>query len=349
MNNAVVTVILPRVSDESRFPGFCAAVLSQSLPAELVICGGFDVNVLSGLDPDALKRIKAVSGEGAGAFAKALKAAEGEYIVISDVGFTYSPDAFAVMAHAAGEGGSACNVGLTSSDGARLFRDGFALEELADHPVFANHMLSRAVLSGNSLCPCGTTPFAILCFLADFYRYADFSAAGETLAYTGGVADEKLLAEEWALAVEYASVFSQTGDDSVSMMLLSNVMRTYLSSPCEDMFDTLKAVTACFSDDYAVLSWLGIKYGVDAVKLTDVKTAFSDFRSDGCIRYREVKQPLLPDAVIRGFFSGKLGISVLKKCIGAWGYYKFYRMRDGFIKKTGCRVCRRLLGGEFDA
>lgn len=153
-----------------------------------------------------------------------------------------------------------------------------------------------------------------------------------------------------AFITEYANVFALTQNTAASIFFLRAVFTALLNKLNAERFEVLKSVTSLYSEDYAVLSWLKSTFAVDTAMLCDENSSFADFKNNGTgIFYKEVTLPITADAVVKNFYFGKFGVDVLKKCIGAWGYYKFYRMKDGAVKKYGCKLFLKLLGGELDA
>ena len=343
----IISVILPSISEKNKLARFCASLFSCSLDIELLICGKEGAAV-----PEALAdRIKIVTADDElSALCNALSLAQGKFVVLSDVSVTFADNALEKMIVASKGNASACNVGAVSDDNAvKAFMQNFSFDELASKPYYFNHILSADVIRNNAITPCGTDALSLMLFIADYYRYDVCNPAREVLMYTDSkteyTADTAL-----GFIAEYASVFALTQNITASMFFLRAVYTALLTSINADSFAALKSVTSLYSEDYAVLSWLKSAFAVDTAMLCDEDSRLSDFKSNGAdVFYKEVTLPITADAVVKNFYFGKFGIGVLKRCIGAWGYYKFYRMKDGPVKKYGCMLFRKLLGGDVDA
>ncbi len=343
----IISVILPLVSDKSKLARFCTSLFSCSLDVELIICSA-DKNALSVENSD---KIKVVSAESElAALNSAILNAQGKFIVLSDEGVTFSNNALEKMIVASKGNSAACNVGLvSSSDCNKAYRENFSFDELPTKPYVFNHLLSADVIKSNALTLCGTDAFSLMLFIADYYRYDNCNIVNEVLVYTDGQYE---YSKDTVLAyvVSYAEVFALTQNVLASMFFLSVVFNALLTNLNNESFEVLKTVTGAFKEDFALIAWIRATFGVDTTILCDENSSLSDFKNTGTgVFYKEVTLPVTADSIIRNFYFGKFGIDVLKKCIGAWGYYKFYRMKDGPVKKYGCMICQKLLGGDIDA
>lgn len=343
----IISVILPSVSENNKLARFCASLFSCSLDIELLICGKDNAEL-----PEALAdRIRIVTADdGLTALNKALAEAQGKFIVLSDVSVTFADNALEKLIVASKGNASACNVGVVSDGTAgKAFMQNFSFDELSAKPYYFNHLLSADIIRNNTITTCGTDALSLMLFIADYYRYDICNPAREVLMYTDGNTGYKA---ENALAYieEYASAFALTQNTPASMFFLRAVFTALLGNLDSDTFKALKSVTSLYSEDYAVLSWLKSTFAVDTAMLCDEASSFADFKNNGTgVFYKEVILPITADAVVKNFYFGKFGVDVLKKCIGAWGYYKFYRMKDGAVKKYGCKIFLKLLGGDLDA
>lgn len=340
-----ISVILPSVSEKNKIERFCTSLFSCSLDIELMICGNADI-------PEEFSdKIKLFSdGDELSAFNNALALARGKFIMISDASVTFADNALEKLIVASKGNSSACNVGAVLSGNCnKAFMQNFSFDELAAKPFFFNHLLSADIIRNNSLMSVGTDALSLMLFVADYYRYDVCSITEEVLMYVDSEPEYKT---EFTLDLieKYAAVFAATKNTIASMFFLRAVVTALLDNLNADTFDVLKSVVGLYSDDYAVSAWLKATFSVDTAILCDVNSSYSDFKNNGTgVFYKEVTLPVTADSVVRNFYFGKLGIDVLKKCIGAWGYYKFYRMKDGFIKNYGCKLFMKLLGGDFNA
>ncbi len=343
----IISVILPSVSENNKLARFCASLFSGSLDVELLICGKADAR----LHETSADKIRLVTADDElTALNNALLSAQGKFILISDTSITFADNALEKLIVASKGNASACNVGVVSADSSvKAFTQNFSFDETASKPYCFNHLLSADVIRNNSITPCGTDALSLMLFIADYYRYDICNTADEVLMYTDGNAE---YATDTALGVitEYANVFAATQNICASMFFLRAAFTALLNNLDVDSFEVLKAVTSLYSEDYAVLAWLKSTFSVDTAVLCDESSSFADFKNKGTgVFYKEVTLPITPDAVVKNFYFGKFGVDVLKKCIGAWGYYKFYRMKDGPVKKYGCKLFLKLLGGDLDA
>lgn len=343
----IISVILPEISDSSKLARFCTSLFSCSLDVELLICACGD----SAVPAELSDKIRVISAEDElAALKSALNNALGKFIVISDVSVTFAGNSLEKLIVASNGNSSACNVGTVSmAECSKSFADGFDFDELSSKPYYFCHMLSADIIKANSVFPCGTDRLSLMLFIADYYRYDICTAVNEVLMYTDAVS-EYTTESSFDSIVGYAEVFALTQNDKASLFFLRAVFTALLINIQNESFEVMKAITRLYKGNYAVLAWLKATFGIDTSILLDEHTSISDFRNNGTgVFYREITLPVTVDSVVRNFYFGKFGIDVLKKCIGAWGYYKFYRMKDGPVKKYGCVVFRKLLGGDFDA
>lgn len=345
-----VSIILPTVSDKSKFARFCASLFTSQLNIEILVCQNLGQEVLSQISTDYADKIKIFTLEDKlTALNKAVETAQGKFLIFSDVSVTFSDNAIEKLIVASKGNAAACNVGLVNSGSCKkAYAENFSFDELAGKSFCFNHLLSIDVIKNNQLTPCGTDDFSLMLFIADYYRYDSCTVVNEVLVYSDSER-EYSSSDSISFLSEYANVFKVTGNIPASMFFLRAVFSTLLKELSKDSFDVLKAVTSVFSDDYVLLAWLKAIFGVDSLMLCDENTRFEDFKYNGAnIFYKEVTLPVTPESAIKNFYFGKFGIDVLKKCIGAWGYYKCYRQKDGIIKKYGCKFFGKLLGGDFD-
>lgn len=346
MSSVNISVILPAVSSDEKFNRFCSSLFSGNLSTELLICdnsGHLNVN------NDFSEFISIVSSENkTEALNAALNAVKGKFVIIADDSVILAPEALEKLIVASAGKSAVCNVGVIA-DGEchKAFIENFQSEDAASKPIYFNHILSADVIRNNQLFFCGADELSLMLFLADYYRYDEFTAVNEVLMYT----DENKVysfTESIAYIPEYANVFKLTGNTTATVFFLSAVLSALLPSMNEPLFAVLKKVINEFSEDKLLLAWAKSAYGIDTELLCDENSSYTDFRFNGSkIYYREVNLPIVPDAVVRNFYSGKYGVDMLKKCIGAWLHYKFYCRKDGFLKKLGCKLSRKLLGGDF--
>ncbi len=347
MSRVNVSVILPRVSDKSKFTRFCASLFASELSVELIVCGELPEEVLSAVSESCANKIKLIRSSDTNALVNAVQIAEGDFLLFSDVNVTFAPNAIEKMLVASRGNTAVANV--ASVNGGKIFSESFLLDELFSKGIYFNFLLSADVVKGNSVTFCGNDALSIMLFIADYCRYDTLTAVNEVLFYTD-VEPQCACAQALPYLPQYADIFKATGNVSAELFFLRAVFSALLQELNAEAFEALKAVTAAFAEDYSTLSWLKNTFEIDVAALADENTLFADFKYNGASAfYKEVKLPVTSDSVVKSFYFGKLGIDTLKKCIGAWGYYKFYRRKDDFIKKLGCKLFKKLLGGDFDA
>ncbi len=346
MSSINVSVILPAVSSGEKFNRFCSSLFSSNLSIELLVC---DNSVQLNVNNDFSEFISIVSSENkTEALNAALNAVKGKFVIIANENVIFAPNAQEKLIVASAGKSAACNVGIIA-DGEchKAFVENFRSEDAASKPMYFNHLLSADVIKNNQLIFCGSDELSLMLFLADYYRYDEFTAINEVLMYN----DEKKaysIEESIVYLSEYANAFRLTGNTTATVFFLSAALSALLPSMNESLFAVLKKVINEFSDDKLLFAWVKSAYGIDTQLLCDKNSSFAQFSFSGSgIYYKEVTLPIVPDTVVRNFYSGKYGVDMLKKCIGAWLHYKFYCRKDGFLKKFGCKLSRKLLGGDF--
>lgn len=346
MSSINVSVILPAVSSEEKFNRFCSSLFSGSLSVELLVCdssGKFNVK------QEYSDFVSIVSSENkTEALNAALNHAKGKFIMFSDVSVIFAPSALEKLIVASAGKSSVCNVGVITDGGCRkAFIENFTTEDAGTQPIYYNHLISADILRNNALALCGSDTMSFMLFLADYYRYDNFTPCKEVLVYCDGKSDLNY-EESHVYIPEYANAFRLTANQTATMFFLSAVLSSILPSVNEVSFEVLRRTVCEFGDDKLLMSWIKAAYDIDAQMLCDENVTYADFKFNGSrVHYKEVTLPMVPDTVVRNFYSGKYGIDMLKKCIGAWLHYKFYCQKDGIIKKYGCKLSRKLLGGDF--
>ncbi|MBO5421328.1 MAG: hypothetical protein J6A67_05235 [Clostridia bacterium] len=346
MSSVIVSVILPAVSSDEKFQRFCSSLFSGNLSIELLVCdnlGKLNINA------DYAEYVSVISSENrTEAINTAVGAASGKFLMFSDDSVIFAPEAIEKLIVASGGKSAVCNVGIIAAgECSKAFTDNFSAEDTATKPLFFNHLLSTRIVKSNSIQLCGSDSLSLMLFIADYYRFDSFNACKEVLMYTD-IKTEFGVAESVLYLTEYATAFRLTDNSTATLFFISTVLSALLPSLNEAFFLLLKNIIREFSGNDMLMSWIRAAYGIDTYLLCDENSVYADFKFNGAnIFYKEVTLPMLPDAVVRNFYSGKYGVSMLKKCIGAWLYYKFYCQKDGFLKKFGCKLGRKLLGGDF--
>lgn len=349
MSSVTVSIILPSVTDSLKFNRLCSTALSGRLSVELIVCTD-KTNLTSGdLSEEYSDFISVVFAESIDAALKtAVINAKGQFIVFGNENAVYAPEAFEKMIVASQGKISACNVGFINSDGSsKLMSENFTVGDLGSTPVYCNYLISNDIIKKNSTVPCGADSLSIRLFISDCLRYENCVCFNEVLVYlTAETSDESITAI--AYLPEYAEIFRLTGNSTATVCFINIVLSILLPNLTKENYAVLKTVVCSFKEDVLLLEYIRSKYRIDVNLLCNECSSFEDFIYDGKdVFYKEVTLPLLPDSVIRNFYSGKFGIDVLKKCIGAWMYFKFYRRKDDFVKKIGCKLSKKLLGGDF--
>lgn len=349
MSSVTVSVILPSVTDSSKFNRLCSTVLSGRLSVEFIVCTDKTNLTSADLSYEYSDFISVVCAESIDdAFRTAVVNSEGQFVVLGNENAVYAPEAFEKMIVASQGKMSACNVGLINTDGAaKLLCSDFTVGDLGCVPVYCNYLVSKDIIKKNAIVPCGADNLSVRLFISDCLRYENCACFDEVLVY---LTAETSLDTKTAIAYlpEYAEIFRLTGNSVATVNFINIVLSELLPNLTKDNYTVLKTVLSSFKEDVMLLEYIRSKYGIDTKLLCDEYSSFEDFDYNGKdLFYKEVTLPLLPDSVIRNFYSGKFGIDVLKKCIGAWMYFKFYRRKDDFVKKIGCKLSRKLLGGDF--
>ncbi|MDD6275452.1 MAG: hypothetical protein PUB20_01300 [Clostridia bacterium] len=342
-----ITVILPYVSDVKKLTRFCTSVFSYSNIAELLLCHIDDSEALAEMDSSILNNIKAFSGnDNYSAFCKAISEAKGDYILISDINCIYAPDAFIKMTNSGKA--CACNIGFTDGNKCdNLFRENFTFDELASRSKYSNYLLKTDVIRQNQLLPKNISPFEILSFIAAYSVYDEIESIHETLVYTDLLIENESV--DFSFCPDASFFFKASANDKSTYFYLRNVISRYISNPTEDSFYLIKESLIPFSDSYATVSWINSTFHIDTELLYNADSKFEDFEFSGRdIYYKEKTMPLIDNDVVMNFYAGKFGVNTLKCCIAAWAYYKLYRRKNGIIKNFGCKLCKRLLGGDFN-
>lgn len=349
MSSVTVSVILPSVTDNSKLDRLCSTLLFGKLEVELLVCTD-RINVTSAdFSTEYADKIRVFTSDNIDdAFRSAVANANGKFVLLSDENAVYAPEALEKMIVASQGGISVCNAGFVNSDGAsKLMCSNFTVGDLGCVSVYCNYIIAKDIIAKNSIVPCGSDCLSIRLFIADCMRYENCNCLDEVLVYLSSnvVTDSKKV---FAYIPEYAEIFKLTGNSVATLNFVNIVLYTLLPCLTNETFSLLKTVIRFFEDDFMLVEYIRSKYRIDTDMLCDEFSNLDDFKFGSTdIFYKEVTLPLLPDTVIRNFYSGKFGIDVLKKCIGAWMYYKFYRRKDDFVKKIGCKLSLKLLGGDF--
>ena len=325
MSNFNISVILPKAEKSDRLPSFLENVFSQWIDVEVLICSRIDPESLADLSEDILARVKVFPN--ADALQRAVADAQGEYILFSDASVTYSSDAFASMLAR-----GACVFNGSSLDG-NLFSADFSFDEIASKNGYFCCLMNSETIHKNGIMPLGSSTFSIMNMIADYARYDEIKLIHESLFNIEKIPAPTADGEDIAGLENYSWLFSQTASDRVTIFFIRSVMAVFGSCEQRETFEMLRSVLVPFMGDYAVCAWFKEVY-----KRLGTET-----------KYREVKMPIKAGDAVMSFYSGKFGIGDLKKCIAAYVYFKAYRMKPGFLRDKLCELCRRRLGGEFNA
>ncbi len=349
MSSITLSVILPAVTDSEKFGRFCSSFFSGNTSAELLVCGVSDSSFFEKLPQEYAQRIVLVNAENkVQSVSKAIGISRGKFLMFSDESVIFAPDAIEKLIVASGGNAAVCNAGIINNGECnKAFTESFSLEDAASKAVYFNYLLSTDIVKKNSLSLCGTSTLSIMLFIADYLRYDTCNVLHEVLVYSDSV-NEYSFDDTLTYVEEYAKIFSITQNDKASLFFIKAVFTALLASINKETFEVLKSTVRAFRDNTLILAWIRASFGVDVDILLDENSYFGDFKVNGMnVYYKEIALPMVPDSVIRNFFSGKYGVDMLKKCIGAWLHYKFYCRKDGKIKSLGCKLSRKLLGGDF--
>lgn len=349
MSSIVLSVILPAVTDSEKLGRFCSSLFSGNTPAELLICGETDSRFFEKLPQEYTEKIVLVNAEDkVQSVSKAIEISSGKFLMFSDESVIFAPDAIEKLIVASRGNSAVCNAGIIQNGECnKTFSESFSLEEAAGKAVHFNYLLSTDIIKNNALSLCGTSTLAIMLFIADYLRYDNCIALHEVLVYSDSK-NEYTSDDSISYIEEYAKIFSLTQNDKVSLFFIKAVFSALLTDINTQTFEALKNTVRAFRNSELILAWIRASFGVDVDMLLDEDSYFGDFKVNGMnVYYKEITLPMVPDSVVRNFFSGKYGVDMLKKCIGAWLHYKFYCRKDGKIKILGCKLSRKLLGGDF--
>ncbi len=349
MSSIVLSVILPAVTDGEKFGRFCSSLFSGNTPAELLLCGVSDSSFFEKIPQEYTERIVIVNAEDkVQSVSRAIEISRGKFLMFSDESVIFAPDAIEKLIVASGGNSAVCNAGIISNGECnKAFPDAFSVEDAASKAVYFNYLLSTDVIKKNELSLCGTSALAIMLFVADYLRYDTCNVLHEVLVYSDSV-NEYSFGDTITYVEEYAKIFSLTQNDKASLFFIKAVFSALLTDINTQTFGALKNTVRAFRNSELMLAWIRASFGVDVDMLLDENSYFGDFKVNGMnVYYKEITLPMVPDSVIRNFFSGKYGVDMLKKCIGAWLHYKFYCRKDGKLKTLGCKLSRKLLGGDF--
>lgn len=346
MNVVYISVIIPEIKEEGKLVRFCSSLFSSQVNAELLICGKISEETASALGKDYGDKIKVFAP---GAVSKAVENAAGAYIMFADDSIVFADEALETLIVRGKGEPCVCNAAYIDCGGSvKLMKSGFGINDAAAESISCIYFFRKSVIAQNGLYLTGCDSLAVRILAADYMRFERFTAVDEVLMYT----DRKIKPEavsDVQTVKDYAPVFSQTGDAVSTMFFLNAVFTAAADNMNSDVFEMLKAVAECFNENTAILCWIEARFGIDTAVLLDGSSDYSLFKADSReLHYKEVCLPMNKNDVIMNFYSGKFGVDVLKKCFGAWLYYKLYRGKDGIVKKLGCKLCRKLLGGDFD-
>lgn len=341
MEKSKISVILPQITDDKNLPVFLENVFSQGTDVEVLICSRIDPDSLIDLDENILAKVKVFPN--GNSLQKAIEDAQGEYILFSDVEITYSSDAFAAMLAR-----GACAFG-GSSKCENLFPADYMFDEIASKNGYFCCLMNTETVQKNEIMPIGNSAFSVMNMIADYARYDEIKLIHESLFNIEKLPLPTADAADIAGLENYSWLFSQTGSDRVTLFFIRNVMAVFGSCEQKETFEMLRSVLIPFMGDYAVCAWFKETFGWDAELLkTDID--MEDFRRLGTqTKYREIVMPIKSEDTVMSFYSGKFGAGDLKKCIFAYVYFKAYRMKPGFFRDKLCELCKRKLGGDFNA
>ena len=346
MSNSV-SVILPYVSDNNKVADFCTSLFASDECGELIICGEISESVIESIK-DFADKIKIIPDSGSSSIIKAITASAGHFIMFSDVSVSFSQSCLEKLIENSAESAAACNIGkFINGESSKIFREKFRFEELADVPVYYNYLLRKSVIADKKIMPVSNSAFSLMSFIAEYAVFDDFSLVHEVMMYTDCVTENLLSKEDLHTIKDLSSFFAFNSNDMASLYYINSLFSVFGVPDSEETFALIKTALLVFNANYSICSFITEKFGIDSCVLLE-GSSFDDFSAEAVdVKYKEVHMPLIADDIVMEFYSGKLGADTLKRCVGAWIYYKLYRGKSGVIKKFGCILCRRLLGGEF--
>lgn len=335
-----ITVILPRISNQSRFVPFCNSLCNDDIKFQVVVCS--DRVDLTDINKKVADNIIFAHNNSSFNLNEALRFANGKYVLISDVEVTYAYNAFNVMIENSTDSACVCNV---STYQGKLFRDNFMFDETATKPVYCNHLLRKEIIDKHNIQFASDTDFGIMSFLADYYRFDKFKTVDAVLANINYDFEMNLSKADIQNISSYAENLSDCGNFYASLFYIRNLFN-YLYKDDNDLIILLKVVLFYFKDNYAVCSWINSQFGFDIVKFISSK----DNKIPEKIEYyKEIKLPMLPDDMAKEFTMGKQGSATLKKCIAGYIDYNIYIKKGNKIIQVFYKIIRKIIGGGSDA
>ena len=346
---AKLTVVVECGKNVAELENFTRSLFCRAQGVELIFCGDADDKTVEKLRLAAGddNSVEFIGGDVVGACNEAVKKASAPLVMCSCPQVTFAPGAVDALC----ENGCAaiCNAaGDAHGAPQKLLRDNFESYEAFNPAVGVNCVMRMDVIRQNNLMIEDASVAGICAFAVRYSKVDAFSPIHSLLIYNAPVFLAEADSFKTVCAAAKDAVNSERAQARLSAMsLVFYAYSTLSAQDKEKYFDDLCDAASSFLEDEANAAWVRAAFGVDAQMLNGSHTAGEFLANGQNIMYKEVTLPILADDVVRDFYGGKLSFNTLRRSIAAWMYFKLYRM-GGPLKKIGCAVCKRLVGGDFN-
>ncbi len=346
---AKLTVVVMSGKNVAELENFTRSLFCRAQGVELFFCGDTDDKTVSTLREISGEKnsIDFIGGEACAAYNEAAKRATAPLVMFSVPQVTFAPGA--VDALCENGGAVICNA-ASDADGApkKLLRDNFESYEAFNPAIGVNCVMRSDVIRKNNLLLEDASVAGICAFAVKYSKFDSFSPLHSLLIYNAPVLTENADSFKTVCAAAKSALNSERAQARLSAAtLVFYAFSTLSAQDKETCFAELCDAVRDFVSDETNAAWARACFGVDTQMLNGNYSA-GDFLVNGQnIMYKEVTLPILADDVVRDFYGGKLSFNTLRRSIAAWLYFKLYRM-GGPLKKIGCAVCKRLVGGDFN-
>lgn len=315
---------------------FVRSLFSGSSGIQLLLVGDKAEEICETRDENSIEYIKSQDGILA-AFNSAIAKVDSDLVL-----FALPDTVFAPEFSKAVDGAAVFNVAKSDKNGScRLYRSGFNAYETFTPAVGVNFVMRTDVIKAHSISLESADALGFAAFAAKYAAYDSFSTIDEVLLY--GVESAKVSAENFEKMC--IAVLPDGGLSALGLLLWS--YSELSNADKENCFAAFSESVKPFCENELYCAYALAAFGAD-LKLIEDGCRASDFVLSGTnVLYKEVTLPILADAVVRDFYGGKLSFGTLRRCVAAWLYFKLYRM-GGAAAKIGCKVCRKLAGGELN-
>lgn len=316
---------------------FARSLFLKSSGVKLVLIGDGTQDFSAGKNSNLTEYVP-TGGDTVAAFNKAIVEADAEFLLFALPNTVFAPGITEIL----DENAVVFNVAKSDKNGShRLYRSGFEPYEAFVPAVGVNFVMRTDVIKTNSIVLKSADAVGFCAFAAEYAACDSFLAIDEVLLYGAENANGSVENfENICTAVSLDGGLSALGFLLWSYGKLSDAER-------ETCFAAFSESVKPFCENEFYCAYALAAFGAD-LKLVKEGCRASDFVLSGMnVFYKEVTLPILADDVVRDFYGGKLSFATLRRCIAAWVYFKLYRM-GGAAAKIGCKICRKLAGGELN-